>query len=223
MFRVSTRALLYFDIAIFVILGILINGLFVTCRRKISNKNIYLSVVYMLSLVVGVLSYSDASRISFLGKMPSMELPEIDVYRTVGDMPDGVLMELPYLSPETSAPEASYEYLYNRVGHKKPIANQVYTGSNNTKYTQALHDFSLRVNNLDSALLESLVSNGLKYLAVKDSMNNVLETVSSSESLVLIANDGTTSIFKAKDGLGPKSVDIKTFVYSQIVGEAENL
>jgi len=129
-------------------------------------------------------------------------------------MPDGVLLELPYMSPKNLAPEAVYEYLYNRVGHRKPIANQVYTGSKNTRYTEVLHDFSVKVNELDNVKLDKLVERGMKYIAIKKTMVRALDVASKSTLLELVAQDGITAIFIVTRDNDSEPVDIKTFVYS---------
>ncbi|WED22000.1 hypothetical protein L3Q72_00870 [Vibrio sp. JC009] len=221
MFRVSTRALLYFDICMLVMLALSLKWLVVIIKENISNKIASAVLVALIVGFVGLLSYSDSSKISIKGKLPALSLPIVDVYRELGELQDGVLMELPYHSPKTATPEAVYEYLYNRVAHKKPIANQVYTGSNNTKYLDDIHDFSEAVNNLDDQLLNNLVVGGLRYLAVKKDMDEVIEVIERSEVFGLVSSDERTNVYAVKEQAKLPSVSIQYFVFSNIVASKD--
>jgi hypothetical protein len=199
MFRVATRALLYFDLICFVMLILVTVPLLKELRGKLElDKRVKEVLLATFSICVGLLVYSDVSSIGLKEKMPSLALPNIDVYKVIAEEPDGLLLELPYFSPVTSTIEDGYLYTYNRIAHKKPIVNLIYGGSNNVEHRGAIHNFSLKVNTLNERVLKSLVNSGIKYIAVKNHMPKINELLEKTAIVNKVGNDGITSIYKVR-------------------------
>ncbi|MEZ9464550.1 hypothetical protein [Vibrio splendidus] len=213
MLRVGVRALLYFDISMFAIFSICLAALRELNIKNETNKyrwNQY--KIPLISILLSLFVYNDVSKLDLFEKMPALELPNKVTYSAIADNAEGILIEIPYLSPLDSTPESNYPYLLNRVYHHKILGNQVYYGSNNTKYTNALDRLSGKINHLDEIFLEELILSGAAYFAVSSSMPKVERVLRMSNKLENVSEDDAVVIFKVKNKFLSSNSDIREFL-----------
>ncbi|EOD80119.1 hypothetical protein D515_00689 [Grimontia indica] len=213
MFRVATRSLLYFNIGLFSILVIsLVHLISILDKKAESGERFKKYSISAFALLLVLLVHNDVSRLDFFEKIPTLKLDTQSPYTVLSDRENGILVEVPYLSPKKSPPEQSYPYLFNRLFHKKILANQIYTGSNNKKYIDDLDSLSESINQLDEGFLNKLITNGVKYFAVEDNYSQTKLTLDNSRDVELIAEEKGVSIYVVKGEKSVKENNINRFL-----------
>lgn len=214
MLRVGVRALLYFDIGVLSIFTIclselsklLIGGF--SKRPKLNRlKFAFLSVTLVLFV------HNDVSKLDLFERMPKLLLPDATDYNSLINEKNGILIEVPYLSPIESPPEDNYMYLFHRIYHQKKLANQIYHGSNNTKYTEDLDRLSKNINSLTNDFLDHLILSGVDYFAVSHDMYQVEKVLRRSQKIEVVYVGQHVTTFKVKEQFSSVDTDVYEFLH----------
>lgn len=170
MFRVCVRAFLYVDITAVVLFCLIVDYIWKNISNKnlqqgesrISNNALRLSL-YSLLILLSFLAFSDLSQYSLFSRMPAKKLPDTKIYEVLKTKKEGLLIELPFYSPQDIG-EFTYLYLYNRVIHNKYIVNEVIHPT--SQYAKHFYSFGEYVKELDERKLNTLCNAGLSYIAI---------------------------------------------------------
>ena len=211
MFRVGLRSLLYFNIGMFIILAILlleIPKLF-SKDQGYKGKFLFSSMIVLIVLLV----HNDVARFDMFNRFSGLKLDKKEAYASLATEPNGILLEIPFYSPITAPPESNYAYLANRIYHNKPIANQIYYGSNNTIYRDRLDILSKEINNLSKEVLDSLIDNGISYIAVSQKNTDAMEVLLASEKVKLLSKDDFVVIFKVEYPHSFDGINVTEFLH----------
>jgi len=200
MLRSSGRAFLYADLAIIVLFILFSDKLARDALAVIKGQASsfhraqgVLALLFVLSVVgLGLL---DVASGRLFKKVNGRELPDARVYEVLNGKPEGLVLELPVLSPITDSQEKTYAYFYNRTKHGFPIANIWYPGPSNQEFSRTLDSHAKYLNELSPEAIDDLKTTGVRYIAV-DKMKVDDTNLRESSQARLITETCEKSIFE---------------------------
>ncbi len=208
-FRVGIRALIYFNIALIVIVLYYMENFYKLQKIKykhIKYKEIFMGVV-LIFLYLDVMAPGDP----LYPKIYEAKLRvEQKAYLALRERPQGFLLELP-LSSERVMPTWENEYLYYhfQATHRKKLVNSLHDASYRPGENWLRESLLMIWNQMTEADLENLRQAKIRYIAIHPTRNIGIpmnfDIFNSTKKLRLLSRDSYTSIFEFIDPMNPPS------------------
>lgn len=205
MFRVTFRALVYFDISMTFVFLYTTYLLFKSARAKVSKTFIYAC----LSLIIVSI---DLPYPHILEKVSSQSFPDAKELSLLANEDSSFkVIDLPMFPTSDSMPERSYIYSFEYAFHRKRVLNFPFAQGNNFKFAAMADQFAKEVNTFKEDMPLFLNKLGVKYviyhktyfgriMSFEDAQREALR-LSTNKYLSTVMDNDRFTVFKIQDGL----------------------
>lgn len=202
-FRVSSRAYLYIFIILLCLYVYYLNYSFwklYDYMRLFAGVKSLIFIFLLLSSIIYISerTLKDVTGNTYHQRIYAFKLPDTSIYKYLGSLDKGMVIELPFQLFPYNTPEESYFYYYNRAIYKFPLINTIVL--NNNKYYK---DFEYLFNILKRPTKE--VVDQLKYLGIKylvlNKDNKQWNSLINTNGLIMVKRIGNKKLLKIKDSI----------------------
>ena len=204
MFRVSVRAVIYVQILFMLGFALIISNIVSQIPRH--NKLIFNIAGKIAGIVAaaalfgaGFADLRDFKNTRMFSSIPSRNIPSWTGYEKLAKLPDGYLLEIPFLVPGYDAPEGDTEYYIGRMMHGKPMVNGGMPFNGPLGASVVRMGLIGRFNTAEPAFVKSVQKLGIRYVSVHRKPNIDFENFQKLEGLRLVVDEKDHKIFEVQN------------------------